>query len=128
MARWEVFRLLCASLAPALSAQRPTIPRASVLWPLVVEAADDHLVGPAVGWCIGADERVPTDVRACFETLLDLNRRRNQIMLQALDGALASLNAAGITPMVLKGGAALVEDLYPDPGMRIVGDLDLLVR
>lgn len=128
MTRWEVFRLLCACLAPARSAVPPTISGASIPWPLVVEAADDHLVGPAVGWCIRADEGVPPDVRACFETLLDLNRRRNQIMLRALDGALGSLNAEGITPMVLKGGAALIEDLYADPGMRIVGDLDLLVR
>lgn len=128
MTRWEVFRLLCTCLGPALAADRPNFPSAAVPWPLVVDAADDHLVGPALGWCLRGDERVPDDVRTCFETLLDLNRRRNDIMRQALQGALDSLNAAGITPMLLKGGAALVQDFYADAGMRIVGDLDLMVR
>lgn len=128
MTRWEVFQLLGECLRPALSSGRPRIPSTSVPWPLVVEAADSHLVAPALGWCLRDDERIPVDARMCFETLLDLNRRRNNLMLQALDGAAGALNAAGISPMVLKGAAALVEDLYPDQGMRIVGDLDLLLR
>src|SRR6185436_1595897 len=70
----------------------------------------------------------PPEVRGCLETLLELNGRRNRLMLQALEGAVASLNGAAIAPVLLKGAAALAEDLYPDPGMRIVGDLDLLVR
>jgi hypothetical protein len=99
-----------------------------VPWASVIEAADDHLVAPTLGWCLRGDDRVPPDVRACLETLLDLNGRRNRLMLQALEVAVASLNAAGIAPLLLKGAAGLAEDLYPDPGMRIVGDLDLLVR
>jgi len=97
-------------------------------WPLVVEAADHHLVAPALGWCVRGEECIPVDVRQCFETLLDLNRRRNVIIERALEAAVGSLNDAGITPMLLKGAATLAEDLYPDPGIRVVGDLDLLVR
>jgi hypothetical protein len=128
MTRWEVFRLLCDGLGPAFSPRRPSIPSASVPWASVIEAADGHLVAPALGWCLRGDDRVPPDVRACLETLLDLNGRRNRIMLQALEVAVASLNAVAIAPLLLKGAAGLVEDLYSDPGMRIMGDLDLLVR
>jgi hypothetical protein len=128
MTRWEVFRLLCDGLGPTLSRRRPSIPSGSVPWTSVIEAADDHLVMAALGWCLRGDDRVPADVRECLETLLDLNRRRNRLMLEALEGAVSSLDAAAIAPVLLKGAAALVEDLYPDPGMRIVGDLDLLVR
>ncbi len=127
MTRWEVFRLLCDCLAPALSRRRPRIPEASVPWALVVEAAGDHMIAPALGWCLRDEERVPGDVRTCFATLLELNRRRNDIILEALRQAVASLNAAGVTPMLLKGAAALADDLYPDAGMRVVGDIDLLV-
>jgi hypothetical protein len=127
MTRWEVFRLLCDALGPAFSPRRPSIPSASVPWTSVIEAADDHLVTAALGWCLRGDARAPPDVRECLETLLDLNGRRNRLMLEALDVAVASLNAAAIAPLLLKGAAALAEDLYPDPGMRIMGDLDLLV-
>jgi putative nucleotidyltransferase-like protein len=126
--RWEVFRFLCDGLAPAFSPRRPEVPSASVPWASVIEAADDHLVTAALGWCLRGDDRVPSDVRACLETLLDLNGRRNRLMLQALEAAVASLNAAAIAPLLLKGAAGLAEDLYPDPGMRIMSDLDLLVR
>jgi hypothetical protein len=128
MTRWEVFRLLCDGLGPALSPRRPSIPSAYVPWTSLIEAADDHLVTTALGWCLRGDERVPPDVRTCLETLLDLNGRRNRLILEALEGAVASLNAAAIAPVLLKGAAALAEELYPDHGMRIVGDLDLLVR
>jgi hypothetical protein len=127
MTRWEVFQLLADCLRPAVSPARPRIPPVPVPWELVVEASGDHLVSPALGWCLRADERVPAEVLTCFETLLDLNRRRNSIVLDGLEQVLTSLNAAGITPMLLKGTAALADDLYPDAGLRIVGDIDLLI-
>jgi hypothetical protein len=125
---WDVFLLLCECLSVCVAARRPRMPSSAVPWSLLVEAADGHLVAPALGWCLRGDERVPADVRECFETLLELNRHRNTIMLEALGVAVEALNEADIKPMVLKGAAALVEDLYPDSGMRILGDLDLLVR
>jgi hypothetical protein len=129
MTRWDVFRLVGDALASRLFLSRPvSLPAPPIPWPLVVEAAGEHLVAPALGWCLHGDERVPADVRQCFEVLLELNRQRNAIIQQALEHAVASLNDAAVTPMLLKGAAALVEGLYPDPGMRVVGDLDLLVR
>jgi hypothetical protein len=127
MTRWDTFRLLAECLRPALDQARPSIPPATIAWAHVVEASSEHLVAPALGWSLRGDERVPSEVFACFETLLALNRARNGVMLGALQRLVTSLNRAGIRPVLLKGAAALVDDLYPDPGMRVLGDIDLLL-
>lgn len=128
MTRWEVFRMLAGCLAPALSRDHETIRLpAAIPWEQLIEAAEDHLVSPALGWCLRDDPRVPPEVRPFFATLLDLNRDRNALILRGLDDALQSLNSIGITPLLLKGTAALAEDLYPDHGMRILSDIDLLI-
>lgn len=127
MTRWQVFQLVADCLRPSFSPQRPRIPEQGIPWELIVEAADHHYVSPSLGWCLAGDERVPPAVRQFFETFLDLNRTRNGLILDALELALASLSAAGVTSMLLKGTAALADDLYPDPAMRILADVDLLV-
>jgi hypothetical protein len=127
MTRWEVFRFVGNRLAAGLVAREAQPPAPDMPWPLVVEAADRHMVAAALGWCLTGDQSIPADVRQCFQALLELNRRRNDVIHQALEAAVGSLNAAGIVPMLLKGAAALAEPLYPDHGMRVVGDLDLLV-
>jgi hypothetical protein len=128
LTRWDVYRLIADCLGSPVSSRAPRIPDTDIPWPLVVEAADRHFVAPALGWCLQGNERIPSDVRQCLETLLELNGRRNELLLEGLEAAIDSLNDEGITPMLLKGAAALVEGLYPHPGMRIASDLDLLVR
>jgi hypothetical protein len=127
MTRWDVFRLLTQCLGAVLSRNRPALPQTAIPWPLLIEASEDHFTSPALGWCLRGDERVPHDVRQFFETFLELARERNGIILRGLEHALASLNSDEITPLLLKGTAALAEDLYPDAGMRIMSDIDLLV-
>lgn len=55
------------------------------------------------------------------------NRRANQVRTQALVRVLGAFCQAGIEALVLKGGA-LMHLLYPDPALRPMSDLDLLVR
>jgi hypothetical protein len=57
-----------------------------------------------------------------------LNGARNRDLLDGLVEPLRALNAGGINPVLMKGSASLVTDLYPDRGMRIIGDVDLLVE
>jgi len=47
-------------------------------------------------------------------------------MLDALAGVLEAANRAGCTPLLLKG-AACAQRYYPQPELRTMGDLDLLV-
>ena len=37
------------------------------------------------------------------------------------------LNNIGVRPVLLKGAAALVSGLYPTPGERMTGDIDILI-
>lgn len=55
------------------------------------------------------------------------NRHANQVRSRALACALAAFDQEGIEALVLKGGA-LMHLLYPDPALRPMSDLDLLVR
>ena len=50
----------------------------------------------------------------------------NALLFSELDRVLTALDAADIPVIVLKG-AALAQTLYPDPGLRPMSDLDLLV-
>jgi hypothetical protein len=50
----------------------------------------------------------------------------NSVRLQSLRRLLEALAGHGVQPIVLKG-AALLELLYPDPGARLLTDVDLLV-
>jgi len=59
--------------------------------------------------------------------VLFLNRDRNRVMLGVLADALRAFNHAGLKPVLLKGGANVVADIYPDSAMRLLGDVDLLL-
>jgi hypothetical protein len=66
-------------------------------------------------------------VRRYFDAVLMLNGRRNEKLLKGLARVAAVLNAIEIQPVLLKGAAHLVEELYPARCLRVVGDLDVLV-
>lgn len=56
-----------------------------------------------------------------------LNADRNDTLLRQIEEVAAGLNAAGIVPMIIKGGCHLITGLWSDPGARFVGDIDLLL-
>ena len=51
---------------------------------------------------------------------------RNQVLLQAAEEAVETLNAVGIPMLVIKG-AAVLDTYYPDLGTRPMADVDILV-
>ena len=63
--------------------------------------------------------------QACAEQEA-LSAVRNALLFRQLEQVLRALSAAGI-PVVLLKGADLAHSLYPAPGLRKMGDLDLLV-
>jgi hypothetical protein len=96
-------------------------------WESIVAVSNDHHVAPALGWCLLRRSGIPPSVRDYFETVHALSRERNEAILAALRRVVAALNAIGVEPVALKGVAHLLDQLYP-PGVRLVGDADLLVR
>jgi hypothetical protein len=100
---------------------------APVAWEGLIAAASHHLVTPALAWCLRNDAGVPEPVRQYLETVATLNRQRNALLHEVAVACLRGLNAAGVTAVLLKGIASLESGLYPDAGMRVLADIDLLV-
>lgn len=101
-------------------------PAGTVRWDLIIDAASAHMVTPALALC-WQEADVPEDIRDYFDAALELNARRNRIMLRGLQKALEALRSASIDAVLLKGAAMLADGLYPHVGARVLGDLDILV-
>jgi len=96
-------------------------------WEAVPDLAAAHGMGPLLYTHLRA-ARVPVP-RSTLRTLRGLYARHrvaNRIRLRVLGDVLAAFEAAGIRVLVLKG-AALVHLVYPEPALRPMSDLDLLV-
>jgi hypothetical protein len=68
----------------------------------------------------------PAETRRQLQALYLRHRRANQIRTDELRRILTALQATGIRAIVLKG-AALSHIIYPEPALRPMSDLDLLV-
>ncbi|MDX2169436.1 MAG: nucleotidyltransferase family protein [Deltaproteobacteria bacterium] len=123
---WETYLLLARCLRGCVSGESAALPVA-VSWEGLIAAAGHHLVTPALAWCLRDDAALPAPVRQYLETVATLNRQRNVLLHEVLLACLRPLNAAGITPVLLKGIASLESRLYPEAGLRVLADIDLLV-
>ena len=92
-------------------------------------AGQTWLIG-ALQWrlrALGLTEAAPPEILDYIGAAAQLARARAQDQVrQALEIARV-LNSAGLEPVFLKGAAAQLTGLYPDPGARLSGDIDLLV-
>lgn len=126
MTRWDAFTALCGYLrAGLLGGERYR--HGGVAWESLIEIASFHYVTPTLARCLGRDADVPEDVREYFEAAAALNARRNELMQRGLARVVGLLNAIDIEPMPLKGAAHLAEGLYPEPSLRLLGDVDILI-
>jgi Uncharacterised nucleotidyltransferase len=99
-------------------------------WTLLLQLANQHKCTPL--WYVRLRERrlleqLPAELREYLAQLHAANTDRNRLLRAALEDIVAWCGAAGIPMMLLKGAAVLADDLYGDPGARLMGDLDLLV-
>ncbi len=102
--------------------------RATRDWMALISAANGALVTPALRGVLAADD-VPKDAAAFMDMIAARNDERNQRLRTMMLDATAMLNAAGVTPIYLKGMAIWAAcrpdaDSYP----RMMSDVDLLVR
>jgi hypothetical protein len=125
--RWEAFTTVCGHLRCGLLAGPSPFPIGKVRWDLLISVSSQHLVTPALAWCLRDQSAVPPDVQAYFEAALALNGRRNARILDGLARIVAALNSANIEPILLKGVAQLAAGAYPEPALRFLGDIDLLI-
>ena len=124
--------LLCSRIAPstAAEAEAADLMRAELDWDYVVESSVRHSVAPLLHNGLtrapGADEQVPAAALAELGRLRDLNAERNSRLYGIVGEVGEALGARGVRSLGLKDlGLAL--ELYPDPALRPIGDLDLLI-
>ncbi|HEY6891762.1 MAG TPA: nucleotidyltransferase family protein, partial [Solirubrobacter sp.] len=110
---------------PRTAADRSAWARAS--YERAVEAAAWHRLEPMLAQHLAADEGVPADLQARLQERYFANAARNAFVAASLRDALAALTGAGVEAMLLKG-AALTAAVYPDPAVREMLDVDVLVR
>jgi hypothetical protein len=120
---------LCARALPS-DAQRQAVlaeVRTYTDWSELPARAEAHGIAPLVHHHIGDLPEVPRDVRrALFGTRLR-HRRANTIRIRLL-GEIVEAFARRNLPLLLLKGSALAPLVYPEPGLRAMRDIDLLVR
>jgi len=96
-------------------------------WDACVSRAEQQGLGPLLHAHMRAGVIAPPDgARRQLWALYIRHREQNRIRLQVLGELLGRFAAAGIPAAVLKG-PVLASLVYGDPGLRPMGDLDLLV-
>lgn len=103
-------------------------------------AADDWhaLLGLAHRWCVSPalwirvrnapeGSRIPESVRERLQQDYHQNFRRNHALREQLLGLARKLRGEGMSPIVLKGGIHLLASPSRNAGLRIMGDVDLLL-
>lgn len=127
-----VYRLLalCARAEghPSLYAELARQLHGFTDWHKLTTQAEAHGMAPLLWHHLqqaGAD--VPAEAARALKGLYLRHRRNNQIHALALLEIVELFKAAGIHPLVLKG-LGLAYSVYPDPALRPVSDLDLLLQ
>ena len=99
-------------------------------WNSFIWTCSNHLVLPVIYLKFLKHDLlsyVPDVLAQHLEEIYTLNRIRNEQILLQVKEINATLKAAGISPIYLKGTGNLIEGIYSDIGERIIGDIDFLV-
>ena len=98
-------------------------------WETVVKVSTSHYVFPAI-YCNfkRADflKYLPADLVDYMKHITNLNRDRNNQIIQQAKDLNSLLLENGVRPIFLKGTGNLLEGLYEDVAERMVGDIDFL--
>jgi hypothetical protein len=96
-------------------------------WEKVPAQAEAHGLGPLLYvHLLAAGVPFPPTVKRELLGLYLRHRQSNRVRMRVLHDILTAYDAAGIQALVLKGGA-LSHLVYPEPGLRPMSDLDILV-
>ena len=106
------------------------LPANEAEWRSVLRLSSRHMVTPLLRRAFqehGLDSGLPAGVLEFLEAVYTLNLDRNLRYQDQLAHLIQILNNIGVRPVLLKGAAALVSGLYPTPGERMIGDIDVLI-
>ena len=92
-----------------------------------MEAGSFHSATPFLAWSLRSHQGLDPEVQAYLSAILTLNTQRNQQLMMVIERVAQALNAIDIVPILFKGAAYLADGLYPAQGLRMTGDIDLLL-
>ncbi|MFQ5485206.1 MAG: nucleotidyltransferase family protein, partial [Desulfobacterales bacterium] len=96
-------------------------------WDDLVIHAEAQGMGPLLYHHICAiDLKIPDAIRRILRILYLRHQQKNRILIKVLRNVIDLLENEGINALVLKG-AALCNTLYPEPGLRPMRDVDIMV-
>jgi hypothetical protein len=124
------YEFLAACLRDDRTAALTWMNQKSQDWDSVASAAMDESLLPLLNTRftqLQLSPRIPPDVADFLSAVEDLNRERNDHILNEVKFAAQLLNEAGIEPILLKGVAYLALGVYPNPATRYLRDVDLLL-
>lgn len=102
--------------------------RRDVDWDGVLTLAGELRIAPALWAELRADaDRLPDHTREQLRHEHSINTARNLRFRHGLRRVVEALNGAGVTPLLFKGGLALVDGTVAELGDRWMIDLDLAV-
>ena len=97
-------------------------------WPEVLAQANVHGLGPLLYFHLKvAEVGLPPEVKRELAGLYLRHRHANGVRAQVAAEILAAFQAEGIQVLTLKG-IALAHLLYPEPALRPMSDIDLLLK
>ena len=100
-------------------------------WEQLLFQANNNLCTPLLYVCLKNDgflNLLPEELRKYLLVLYEANLERNTFFMDALFELHEKFAENNIPFVLLKGGAALWDNLYNDPGARLLQDLDILVK
>jgi len=103
----------------------------TISWEQFVWIGSQHRILPALYIHLAEQnllDLLPDDLTDHLQQLHYMNTIRNQALLEQVYDITNILNANGITPIYIKGIAHTLQNLYSDPGERMIGDIDFLVQ
>lgn len=98
-------------------------------WASVLQVALQQNVAPLLYWTIcnsDLSDFLPTEIRIVLKKVYYYSLANNLVLFKALGQIIENLAQEHIPVMVLKGGA-LAQTIYPDPGVRPMADLDIVI-
>lgn len=123
--------LLCttASVSSASKDQISQIMAGPLDWSYLLNLSEVNGVAPLISYNLvndGFANKIPQPYLEELNNIYSVNLYRNIILSHELKKVLAVFSQHGIRAIVLKG-TVLAEQLYGNPGLRVVSDMDILV-
>lgn len=109
---------------------RSAIKNNLVNWELFIRLASDHLVTQTIYSKLKKHnllDELPDELVDVMEEIYNLSLNRNKLIISQIKEITQLLNEHEIEPLYLKGAGNLIDNIYEDPGERILGDIDFLV-